>query len=70
MYGVGGNIYVAGQIRVKGHYEGRIFMPEGYHQGDDITQDPALVALADKYFPYLAGQMWLGGDTGCWFGVQ
>ena len=64
VYSVGGNIYVAGLVRVQGHYEGRIFYPTGYGPGDDITHDPSILKLCDKYFPRLKGNDWIGGDTG------
>lgn len=70
VYGVGGGIYVMGQIRVEGRYEGRIFIPKGYRPGDNITQEPGLLEVCEKYFPNMAGRMWLGGDTGGWFGIQ
>ena len=70
VYGVDKDIYVIGQIRVEGHYEGRIFIPKGYKAGDDITQDPELLEICEKYFPNMAGRMWVGGDTGGWFGIQ
>ncbi len=70
IYGVGGGIYVAGQIRVPGKYVGRIFIPAGYLPGDDITQDPEILAICEEYFPELKGDMWIGGDTGGWFGIQ
>lgn len=70
VYGVGGGIYVMGQIRVQGHYHGRIFIPQGYKPGDNITQDSKILDLCNHYFPHMAGSMWLGGDTGGWFGIQ
>lgn len=70
VYSVGDDIYVMGQIRVQGHYEGRIFIPIGYSYGDKITQDPELLAICSLYFPEKAGRMWVGGDTGGWFGIE
>jgi hypothetical protein len=58
---LGGGIYVMGYIRVKGAFQGRLFVPDGFQFGDDITQDPALLAICDKYFPDMHGQMWVGG---------
>lgn len=69
VYSVGGGIYVMGQIRVQGYYEGRIFIPTGYSYGDNITQDPELLAICAYYFPEKTGRMWIGGDTGGWFGI-
>jgi hypothetical protein len=70
VYGVGEEIYVMGQIRVEGHYEGRLFVPKGYKLGDDFSQDPELLQICESYFPSMAGEMWVGGDTGGWFGIQ
>ncbi len=69
VYGVGNGIYVLGQIRVEGHYEGRIFIPKGYKAGDNITKDRELLGICEQYFPTMAGRMWVGGDTGGWFGI-
>ena len=70
VYSVGGGIYVMGQIRVKGKYEGRIFYPKGYSTGDNITQDEDILKRCNEYFPQFKGLVWIGGDTGGWFGVQ
>jgi hypothetical protein len=69
VYSVGGGIYVAGQLRIKGRYVGRIFWPEGYEVGSNITQDPEILALCARYFPKAAGQVWVGGDTGGFLGL-
>lgn len=70
VYSVGDDIYVIGQIRVKGKYIGRIFYPEGYSEGDNITQDSTILKLCDHFFPEQKGQIWIGGDTGGWYGIQ
>ena len=67
VYSVGGGIYVVGQIRVQGHYDGRIFIPKGYKRGDNITQDPEILAIGAKYRDMKG--CWIGGDTGGWFGI-
>ena len=64
VYSVGGGIYVIGMVRVKGAYIGTIFYPEGYKQGDNITQDANILAICNNYFPAHKGQLWIGGDTG------
>ena len=69
IYSVGGGIYVAGQVRVQGSYQGRIFVPKGYTLDDDITKEPLFIHL-ENYFPHLRGKMWAGGDTGSWFGLN
>lgn len=69
-YSVGGGIQVVAQVRVKGRYSGRIFIPEGYVRGDNITRDPNLVGTCRKYLPDWNGKdIWVGGDTGGWFGL-
>lgn len=70
VYSVGGGIYVMGLIRVEGRYVGRIFVPKGYKLGDNITQDRELLEICEKYFPHMVGDMWVGGDTGGYFGIQ
>jgi hypothetical protein len=69
IYSVGDGVNVVGQIRVPGTYCGRIFYPAGYTEGDDITQDAQLLELCAIYFPQLQGNVWVGGDTGGWFGA-
>lgn len=69
VYGVGGGIYVVGQVRVPGKYEGRIFVPEGYQFGDNCTQDTVLLKICNQYLPDMKGKIWVGGDTGGWFGI-
>ena len=69
IYSTGGGINVMGQVRIPGHYEGRIFVPEGYELGDNITQDEKILEICKQYFPHLE-DFWVGGDTGGWFGIQ
>ena len=69
VYSVGGGFYVLGQIRVPGSYVGRIFVPDGYRLGDNITRDSELLKLCHKYLPDWTGDMWVGGDTGGWYGL-
>jgi len=70
IYSVGGGIYVIGQIRVQGEYVGRIFVPTGYQIGDDITRDREILKTCEEHFPGMGEDMWIGGDTGGWFGIQ
>jgi uncharacterized protein YecT (DUF1311 family) len=63
LYPVGGNNYVAGFIRLRGHYEGRVFQPEGY-ENKDISADPNFKELTESLFPGHRGGTWAGGDTG------
>ncbi|WP_017306158.1 hypothetical protein [Spirulina subsalsa] len=66
VYGVGGGIYVVGQIRLQGRYIGQIFHPMGY-EGQDISAATAFKQLADEVFPECEGGCWAGGDTGGFF---
>ena len=70
VYGVGNGIYVIGQIRVQGKYIGRIFYPKGYVKGDNITKDDNILSLCHEYFPQFKHKVWIGGDTGGWYGNQ
>lgn len=70
VYSVGGNIYVIGMVRVKGRYIGKTFYPEGYNQGENITQDKEILLICHRYFPSHKGKLWIGGDTGAWYENQ
>jgi hypothetical protein len=63
LYPAGGNVYVAGFIRLRGHYEGRVFRPEGY-ETKDISADSDFKQLTESLFPGHRGGTWAGGDTG------
>ena len=69
LYGVGDGIYVMGQLRVQGHYVGRIFVPTGYEYGENITRDAKILETCKTYFPEMSNDFWVGGDTGGWFGI-
>lgn len=69
----GSTIYVMGQVRVQGYYDGRIFIPTAgdrpYGLGDNITRDEKILEICKKYFPEMQNDFWIGGDTGGWFGI-
>ena len=69
-YSVSENIYVMGQVRVPGRYQGRICQPQGY-EDIDISVQPEFGELFAEKLP-LACQTgcWAGGDTGGWFGLS
>lgn len=67
-YSVADDIYVMGQIRVQGQYQGRVCRPMG-HENQDISANPTLQRLTNRYFPGHIGGAWPGGDTGGWFGI-
>ena len=69
IYGVGGNIYVMGQVRVPGHYEGRVCLPDRYGHAD-ISAAPGIKELCKASIPACGNGCWGGGDTGGWFGVH
>ncbi|WP_445632592.1 hypothetical protein NSTC745_04140 [Nostoc sp. DSM 114161] len=66
---VGGDIYVMGQVRVPGHYEGRICQPKGY-EGKDISSLDYFKELFDQKLPKVCinKSCWAGGDTGGFVG--
>ncbi len=66
VYSVADDIYVVGQVRLKGHYAGRIFHPEGY-ENMDIGSLDEFKQLAREVFDI---EGWAGGDTGAWFGLE
>ena len=63
LYPIGNGMFVAGFIRLRGRYEGRIFRPDGYATSD-ISADPDFKALTGSLFPGHPGGTWAGGDTG------
>jgi hypothetical protein len=68
-YSIGGGVYVVGQIRLPGHYDGRTFQPRGY-AGKDISTASHFKQLCGKALAACRGNAcWAGGDTGGWFGV-
>ena len=70
VYGVGGEIYVMGQIRVPGNYQNRVCQPADY-EGRDISAAPAFKKLCGRLLPDRCRTgCWAGGDTGGWFGIQ
>jgi hypothetical protein len=69
VYGVGGDIYVAGQVRVPGRYDARICVPSGY-EGKDISRAQDFSALCAQKVAACGNGCWAGGDTGGWFGLQ
>jgi hypothetical protein len=70
VYPVGRDIYVMGQVRLRGEYDGRIFQPEGY-RGRDISAAPKFGQICREAIAACgSGGCWAGGDTGGWFGVQ
>lgn len=70
-YSVGGGIYVMGQVRVPGRYEGRICQPQGY-EGQDISGLDYFKELFEQKLPNACQnrQCWAGGDTGGFVGAD
>lgn len=70
IYPVTNTIFVNGQIRVPGYYQGRVCQPYRY-VNQDISKANALKYLCQKYIPSCQqGNCWAGGDSGGWFGIQ
>lgn len=71
VYPVAKDIFVMGQIRVEGRYEGRICKPKGY-ENKDISAEAAFKKMCEYAFTEACPNLgcWAGGDTGGWFGVQ
>jgi len=69
VYGVGGNIYVMGQLRVRGRYIRRVCHPEG-HVNRDISAADSFRRMCNQAFSTCRNGCWAGGDTGGWFGIQ
>lgn len=65
IYSVGDGIYVIGQIRLQGKYNGRIFMPKGC-EGKDLNTVQWIKDLGKQHFKS-EDDIGAGGDTGGWF---
>lgn len=63
LYSRGGKVYVASFIRLRGHYEGRVFRSKGY-ESKDICADSNFTQSTESLFPGHRGGTWAGGDTG------
>ena len=70
VYTVGPDIYVMGQIRVKGQYSNRICQPAGFINTDISTVASFKQLCAEKIATCVDNSCWVGGDTGGWFGIQ
>ena len=68
-YSVGEDIYVMGQVRVPGRYQGRICQPQGYEGVDISAQSEFGELFAEKLPVTCSAGCWAGGDTGGWFGL-
>jgi len=68
VYGVGGNTYVMGQVRVPGRYEGRVCRPDRFGHAD-ISAASGIKELCKAGIPSCGDNCWGGGDTGGWFGI-
>lgn len=70
IYSVSDAIYVNGQVRVSGEYNGRTCVPRGY-LNRDISKITFFKQLCVKKIKSCgAGDCWAGGDTGGWLGIQ
>ncbi|MBD2665667.1 hypothetical protein H6G73_14540 [Richelia sinica FACHB-800] len=70
IYSVGNEIYVMGQVRVRGRYQGGVCLPKGYEKVD-ISAEPRFKEMFAKVLPLACKQdCWAGGDTGGWLGIS
>lgn len=78
-YSIGWGIYVHGQVRVAGAYNGRNCVPTGYLPSTDLSKVGPFNNLCNQYIAFCAGSSacgsststcWAGGDTGGWYGIQ
>ncbi|CEK10424.1 hypothetical protein [Legionella hackeliae] len=70
VYPVSPTIYVLGQVRVKGQYQGRICQPDGFANQDISAMSQFKQLCSEKISSCKNIECWAGGDTGGWFGVQ
>jgi hypothetical protein len=66
VYPVGGSIWVLGQLRVPGSYEGRICRPLRFER-TDISRASVFREMCRMSVPACGEGCWAGGDTGGWF---
>jgi hypothetical protein len=70
-YSISSDIFVMGQFRSKGVYEGRICRPQGIAQEVNVAEESRFKKLCTQYLPACAGDIcWVGGDTGGWYGLK
>ena len=70
-YAITEDIFVMGQLRVQGSYEGRICRPLGIDPDVDLAGVETIKAACNENIPACAGDLcWGGGDTGGWYGLQ
>lgn len=69
VYAIQKDIYVVGQIRVRGQYEGKNCVPEDY-EGMDIGPETHFKELCSKTFNCIGDSCWANGNTGEWFGLK
>lgn len=70
IYPVSNTIFVNGQIRVPGHYQGRICQPAS-RVNQNISKSVYFKDLCAKHIGTCkSGNCWAGGDSGGWFGIQ
>lgn len=71
VYAIEENIYVMGQVRVKGYYSGRLCQGDSFQGSPNIAEIQEYKAACGKYVAACSGNIcWGGNDTGGWFGFQ
>ncbi len=69
-YPVSSGIYVMGQVRVQGSYEGRLCRPKGLPLDANIAADQQFKDACNQNIDGCAGGLcWAGSDTGGWYGL-
>ena len=69
IYSIGHNLYVMGNIRVSGTYQGKVCKPTHF-EDKDISKEVDFKQLCSKKIKACkSGQCWAGGDTGDGFGI-
>lgn len=69
VFPVNDTTFVKGQIRVPGHYQGKICYPSGSAR-KDLSENVYLKNLCRKYIKSCrAGKCWANGNTGAWIGI-
>jgi len=71
VYAVGDDIFVMGQVRVAGGYQGRLCKPQGLDATADVSAEQKFKDLCNNTFADICQDgCWAGGDTGGWFGIR
>ncbi|MGD1941624.1 MAG: hypothetical protein ACFB0G_09950 [Leptolyngbyaceae cyanobacterium] len=71
VYAVGEGVYLMGQLRVPGTYQGSICQPTGYEDQDISAENIFKELFDEKLSPACSNRScWAGGDTGGFVGAN